>query len=467
MFKNSLKLIQNDFFNSFKFSIIIVFFFLFLKIIASYYYYFTNELDIFNLSNVFGGYIKSLYLDQEFKSCIEDNQFTIFKGDLVSCSYSTRMPVLPYLYFLFTFFSTEYFTIAILKNILLSLIFLLLLRIFYKKFILINQKTFYVINFLLLFIFISPSIIKHSSNISYEEGIILELLMLWSLFFLICVYFISKNLVLKNEYTPIVVITLSTVIYFTKASMLLCLILSIILSLFWLQKKQNYKIIITILISCSLVLSWGYRNLKTSNSYNIGSSINWVLGYYGLNNTALKIYPEIALDQIFFAESFKLKNNEIITNNDNVGVTFENEWIKNEYYKDKSLKWINENPTKFIKLSLKKFYNFFIYLKKTPYSVGPDVNLEYDKNSFQQFVVFIWLLFGRLSTLILMLMIYKKWKNEKFLCSFIILMSCAYAAPYLIGFNYERHITPFIVMTIFSNFMLFNISDSKYLYKKK
>ena len=264
MFKNSLKLIQNDFFNSFKFSIIIIFFFLFLKIIASYYYYFTYELDIFNLSNVFGGYIKSLYLEQEFKSCIEDNQFTIFIGDLVSCSYSTRMPVLPYLYFLFTFVSTEYFTIAIFKNILLSLIFLLMLRIFYKKFILTNQKTFYVINFFLLFIFISPSIIKHSSNISYEEGIILELLILWSLFFLMSTYFISKNLVVKNEYTPIVVITLSTVIYFTKASMLLCLILSIILSLFWLQKQKDHKIIITIIISCSVVLSWGYRNLCLS-----------------------------------------------------------------------------------------------------------------------------------------------------------------------------------------------------------
>ncbi len=459
MFKNSLKLIQNDFFNSFKFSIIIVFFFLFLKIIASYYYYFTYELDIFNLSNVFGGYIKSLYLDQEFKSCIEDNQFTIFDGELVSCSYSTRMPILPYLYFLFTFFSTEYFTIAIFKNILLSLTFLLLLRIFYKKFILINQKTFYVINFLLLFIFISPSIIKHSANISYEEGIILELLILWSMFFLICAYFISKNLFVKNEYTPIIVITLSTVIYFTKASMLLCLILSIILSLYWFQKQKNYKIIITIIISCSLILSWGYRNLKQSNSFNIGSSINWVLGYYGLNNTALKIYPEIALDQIFFAESFTLKNNEIIINNDNVDVVFENEWIKNEYYKNKSLDWVNENPLKFIKLSIKKFYNFFIYLKKTPFSVGPDVNLEYERYSFQQFVVFIWLLFGRLSTLILLFMIFKSWKKEKFLCSFIILMCGAYSAPYLIGFNYERHITPFIVMTILSNIMLFSIKN--------
>ncbi len=467
MYKNTLKLIQNDFFNSFKFSFFIIFFFLFLKIVASYYYYFSYELDIFNLSNVFGGYIKSLYFDQEFKSCIEDNQFTIYKDETISCSYSTRMPVLPYLYFFFTFFSTKYFIIALFKNILLSSFFLFLFKIFYKKFILINQRTFYIINFLLLIIFISPSVIKHASNISYEEGIILELLILWSLFFLVSSYFISKDLVKKNEITPIIVILLSTLIYFTKASMLLCLILSIIISLFWLRKERNYKVIITIIISCSLVLSWGYRNLKTSNSYNIGSSINWVLGYYGLNDTALKIYPEIALDQIFFAEKFKLKNNEIITNNDNVDLIFENEWIRNEYYKHKSIKWINENPAKFIKLSIKKFYNFFIYLKKTPYSVGPNVNMEYEKYSLQQFAVFLWLLFGRLSTLLLLYLVYKNWKNEKFLCSFIILMCGAYAAPYLIGFNYERHITPFILMTIFSNFMLFNINDSKHLHKKK
>ena len=109
MFKNTLKLIQNDFFNSFKFSFVIVFFFLILKIVASYYYYFSHESDIFNLSNVFGGYIQSLYLDQEFKSCIEDNQFTIYKNNTISCSYSTRMPVLPYLYFFFTFLSKKYF----------------------------------------------------------------------------------------------------------------------------------------------------------------------------------------------------------------------------------------------------------------------------------------------------------------------------------------------------------------------
>ena len=460
MLKNTLKIIQKDFFNSYKFSLIVIFFFLFLKIVSSYYYYFDYEFNIFNLSNVFGGYINSLYLDQDFKSCISDNQFTIFNNGKISCSYATRMPVLPYLYFIFTFVSKEYFFIAILKNILISLLFIYCLKIFYKKFIQKSPNTFYLINFFLLIIFVSPSVIKHASNISYEEGIILELLILWSLFFLLCSYFFTKNFTEKNESIPIMTILLSTIIYFTKASMLLCLILSIGISLFWFYKKKNYKIILTIIISFSLILSWGYRNYKVSNSFNIGSSINWVLGYYGLNNTALEIYPEIALDQIFFAKNFKLKNNKTIKNQDNINLKFKNEWNKNNYYKKKSLEWIKDNPLNFVKLTTMKFYNFFIYPKKTPYSVGPIVNEEYKKYSFQQIVVFIWLLFGRLSTLLLLFLIYKKWQNEKVLCLSIVLMCGAYAAPYLIGFNYERHITPFIIMTIFSNIMLYNTNKT-------
>lgn len=463
MIKDSLQFIQKDFFKSFKFSLIIIVFFLIFKIIASYFYYFSYEQNIFNLSNIFGGYIESLYTYQEFKSCNLDNHYTIFDNGAVSCAYSMRMPILPYLYYLFSFISKKYLIIAILKNILLSLVFLILFKIFYKKIELINNNIFYIFNFSLIIIFISPVVIKHSSNISYEEGIILELIILWSLFFLLSCYYISRKSTKNNELIPILIILLSTVIYFTKSSMLLCLLISIIINLIWLKKENNLKIILTIFISLSLVLIWGYRNLNVSNSFNVGSSINWVNGYHGLNNTALKIYPEIALDQIFFAENFKLKNNKIVKNLDNINLKFENEWDKNNYYKKKSLEWIKHNPLNFVKLTTMKFYNFFIYLKKTPYSVGPIVSAEYKNYSLQQIVVFIWLLFGRLSTLLLLYLIYKKWHNEKFLCLSIILMCGAYAAPYLIGFNYERHITPFLIMTLFSNIMLYNANKSGHI----
>ena len=142
MFKSALKLMQKDFFNSFEFSLIIIFFFFILKIISSYFYYFSYEPNILNLSNVFGGYIESLYLNQDFKSCILDNQFTIFNKDSISCSYSARMPILPYLYFFFSYFSKKYFIIAIFKNVLLSLSFLIFFRIFYKRIIQINSNIF-------------------------------------------------------------------------------------------------------------------------------------------------------------------------------------------------------------------------------------------------------------------------------------------------------------------------------------
>ena len=122
MFKKTLKIIQKDFFCSFKFSFVIIILFLLLKLIASYIYYFSYELNIFNLSNIFGGYIESLSTINEFKSCNLDNHYTIYSGENISCAYAMRMPVIPYLYFIFTLFSKKYFVIAIFKNILLSFI---------------------------------------------------------------------------------------------------------------------------------------------------------------------------------------------------------------------------------------------------------------------------------------------------------------------------------------------------------
>ena len=198
MFKNTLKIIQKDFFCSFKFSFIIILLFLILKLIASFIYYFSYEPNIFNLSNIFGGYIESLSTDNEFKSCNLDNHYTIYSGENISCAYAMRMPIIPYLYYIFTLFSKKYLFIAIIKNIFLSLIFLILFYFFYKKIKLIHKRIFYIFNFFLLFIFVSPVLIKHSSNISYEEGIILELIIIWTLFFFIKLFLYFKKFYKKK-----------------------------------------------------------------------------------------------------------------------------------------------------------------------------------------------------------------------------------------------------------------------------
>ena len=67
-------------------------------------------------------------------------------------------------------------------------------------------------------------------------------------------------------------------------------------------------------------------------------------------------------------------------------------------------------------------YNFFINIKKTPYSIGPDVNMEYFKKPLQEIFISSWLLFGRLCSIYFIYLIYKNWKKGKILCLFSLLI---------------------------------------------
>ena len=185
-----------------------------------------------------------------------------------------------------------------------------------------------------------------------------------------------------------------------------------------------------------------------------------MLTYYSFNNTSYKIYPEIALDQLFVAKEFILNDGTKIKNNEKNKLKFEDELSRNQYYKEKTILWTKENPIIFAEYIIKKIYNFLIYVKKTPFSIGPDVKKEYFKNPIQEIAILIWLLIGRFCTIILAYLIVKNWNKEKFLCFFIIIMNLSYASPYLLAFSYERHITPFLIMIIISIWALLNIKKN-------
>ena len=442
--------------NSRAFTLFIIFIFYLMKISSSFIFYFNDTRLLFEIPNSFGGYIESIVNGNGFKSCIFDNHFTIFKNDYVDCNYSTRMPVIPFFYaFIAYLISNKIFFIAIVKNSLITLIFtsfiFVYLKIYQKKF-----NDLYLTNIALLIIFLSPVIIKHASNITYEEGITLEMLILWMLFFLLALRLFKKKLYDYEKIVPIVLICISTLLYLTKETMLFVLVISLVTSLLWIKKKFNYKILLSLALSLFLIFGWGVRNYQTTNKFSLGTSINWMLTYYGFNDTAYKIYPEIALDQLFFSKKFFLKNGTVVKNQENFKTVFDDEWVRNKYYKDRIFSWILENPVKTIKFSFKKTYYFLISIKKTPYSIGPDVNQEYFKNKTQEISISIWLLIGRLFTVLLIYQIIIKFKENKFLCSSIIFVCICYAAPYIIAFNYERHTTPFLAMVILSSMTLWN-----------
>lgn len=443
-----------------KVTFFIIFLFFFLKIISSLSFYINDPRTTFELTNSFGGYIESIYLGYGFQSCVFDNHFTIFIQNKIGCNFSTRMPVVPYLYAFLSFFSKKVLFVSLMKNTIMSLIFFYLVRIFFNA----NKnmlKKIYIFNFLLLIIFLSPPVIKHASNVYYEEGLTIEFLILWTMFFLLCLFQIKKKLLEKNELAPSILLIISIVLYFTKETMLFCLLLSIAVNIIWIINKFNLKILLTITLSIILLFAWGARNYMATGKYFVGSSINWMLTYYSFNSTSYKIYPEVALDQLFVAKEFILKDGTKIENNEINKLKFEDELSRNQYYKEKTILWTKENPIILGEYIVKKMYNFLIYVKKTPFSIGPDVKKEYFKNHIQEIAILIWLLIGRFCTLILAYLIIKNWNKEKFLCFFIILMNFSYATPYLLAFSYERHITPFLIIIMISIWALLNLRKIK------
>jgi hypothetical protein len=459
MTKNLLRSINNKLIvllNYQKITFFIIFIFYIFKIISSLAFYMNDPRTTFELSNSFGGYIDSIYRGNGFQSCVYDGHFTIFIQNKIGCNFSTRMPIVPYLYAFLSIFSNKVLLVSLMKNTIISIIFFYLIKIFYK----IEKNMFkkiHIFNFFLIIIFFSPPVIKHASNVYYEEGLTIEFLILWSVFFLLCLFLIEKKLLEKNDLAPSILLLISIVLYFTKETMLFCLLLSFVINFIWIRKKFSPKVLLTIFLSIILLFAWASRNHKVTNKYFIGSSINWMLTYYSFNNTSYKIYPEIALDQLFHAKEFILIDGTKIKNHEKNKLKFENELSRNQYYKEKTILWIKENPKIFAKYIIKKIYNFLIYIKKTPLSIGPDVHKEYFKNPIQEITILFWLLIGRFFTLILAYLIIKNWNKKKFLCFFIILMNLAYASPYLLAFSYERHITPFLIMVIISVWGLLNI----------
>ena len=435
-------------------------FFLILKIFASSYLIEINK-SIYELSFGFGNLIKNLVENGEFRSCFKEK-----------CQYASRMPIIPLLIATLSHISKSQFIIAIIKNIFLSLFFIMNYLIIIK--ISLIDKKFVNKLFLVSLIVLSFSLplIKHSSSITYEEGYLIEPIILWLISFLTALRLI---LIYKNKSASYKIILttslLGLLIFLIKSSMLLIFILSLSLVAFsfWkFYKNKGQKIYpLASIIICIVTLSaWGIHQLNKTGKFSIMTSYDGENFFRGNNDVSYKIYPHYSLDLIFNTQKISIKN-ELITSEilfpDFSKFTNEVEW--NKYYKKMSKEWIINNPKKFFNFFIKKINNFYLSYKKTPYSIYENENQENNIKRIDKIFTAVWLIEGRIFLLATILLIIKRYmNNDKFMkiqSIIIILILLAYSIPYLIGFNYERHITPFLLIVIICFFSLTTISQKK------
>jgi hypothetical protein len=409
--------------------------FLFEKIVASFFLN-TPEQNIFQLGFGFGPYIQSLHDTGELKSCHGDK-----------CIYSSKMPVLPLFYAGLSAISTQALTIAIIKNTVISIITFLAITALLKKRMEIGFFNPLIWIILLLIPTISPILVKHAAAIQYEEGVLVELVLLWTLSFLLSVLLDNTEKHLDHP-LKLFCLILGCLLFLIKESMLFFFIASICLA-FFSGSKDTTRVM---LLCAVLVVGWGVRNWITTDRFSVMSSWNGENMYRGANSVAYKIYPKTNLDRLFDSTQLILGDGTALPNQPMptwFNPLFKNEWEWNDHYKTLAYDWIFTHPTEMIRLTLTKTYNLFISLDKSPATASNDAR-QVKMGQLERIITTSWLTLGRLAEIVMMGLIYyllklKDGKARKIVIAVVVCNLC-YAAPCIIGFNYERHIAVYFVI---------------------
>jgi hypothetical protein len=403
-------------------------------------YLFQGDQDIYNIGFGFGGYIKSLSEHFSFASCA---------GQV--CDYVTRMPFLPILVSALSHLSKNYIALAALKNITLSAAFFGSVWFLLKEFA--SKKTSITWLLCLATISLSPAVLKHAAMIEYEEGIITEAFAIWALSF----YLLSKNTTHLNfksdavRMTYIILIISGLIAYLTKSSMIIIFIIGLYYTFLRSILARDWRLGVIIVCSLMITLSWGIHSYRNTGRFSLMSSWDGENMFKGNNDISSQIYPELSLDRAVDTDTIGLNSGAVINNPyaSKTRADYEDEWLWNDYYKGLAVQWIIKNKESFVKFLIRKAGNFLFSIVPTPYEISRNqVQARY--YIWKSYALSAWLKAGRVAEIALFILLIRNYFGGRLitLSNRILLSQAAYAFPCVIGFNYERHITVYLVLVL-------------------
>lgn len=431
--------------NKLHMSIWIIFLVSLLAQVLAVYHFMAPSRSIFNLMFGFGPYVRNLMAHGNLEDCA-----------LAVCAKSTRMPVVPLVVSFLGKISGTHSArlVAIEKAFVFGALFIFafdyLLRSFFSRI----STTLSIWCVIAVFLFLSPVTIKHMAAIDYEEGFIILPLIIWTMSSLLLVYLLLENSVHRETRRVSTIFILSaTLVFFTKSSMLVVLILSVSFSIYIAFKYKDKAMASVILVCISLIALWGVRNYVSSGNFSIMTSWGGANLFRGWSSEGLELYPEVNLDQLMQGPAIAhLSSGKTITISKRPGINqFQNEWAWNDYYKNMAVTWGLNHKLDAAYFTYKKLYNLFVGIEKTPYTYSLDAR----KRAESPVVIDItdtWLFMGRLFELVYLFLCYRLWSKGGRRGKWLVVVSgaaiLAYCVPYVIGFNYERHVSVFLVVLI-------------------
>jgi hypothetical protein len=362
-----------------------------------------GELNIFQVTNEFGPYIKSIIEDPTPK-------LRLFSVDL----YSARRPVLPYyILFVWTYFTKNFLIVILIKNLIFGIILFFSIK---------NYKdNIFFISICLFLIFYNPHNIFTTIDFGQEEGY---------LNYLIIILFFS--LISEFKFKPFMAGILLSIIFFTKGSMF---ILTFFVGLFYIFFENRYKYIPLIFIIISNLI-WGAYNYKLNENFAFGpkgSAFNTLNLANVYQKNFIKTYPQIRPDINYPEIEAYLKEKNI-----------NNEKELNDILMKKSLSFIINNPKDVIIGLVKKAY--VVTLSPFKDAQFPDDNGNVSNpirySNFPNKIIF------NLSIYILIISLFrKKFTSINKIDLYYLVIILTYLFPYMVAFVYPKHCTSLYILS--------------------
>ncbi len=388
-------------------------------------------------------------------------------GRLADCSYTpcrraNRMPMLPAVLSALGEFSTLARPVAVMKNLFMALATGVLLAWLLRAHGRIYPGHGWAWACLLPLAVLEP-ILRYSSAIQYEEGLLTEWLPLWTLAFLLSVACWRRGL-RDGPGLAAGALALSTLMALTKSSLLAAWFLSLAPALAWAARTRS-RWLAAVTVACLLALAaWGARNAALGR-FTLGTSWEGENLYRGFNSQSRAIYPYISLDETVFPPHpvpLGPHYREILARGggglplapgSSPGSGFEavlghrfpafrDEWTWDDFFKARALAWIRAHPGACLRFEARKWSHFFLSLEPAPFEDIP--------NPAERVWARASVVFGRLGelgwALALGILWFQGGPEGRALTLAAAATGAAYALPYVLVFNYERHYAVFFTL---------------------
>jgi hypothetical protein len=283
--------------------------------------------------------------------------------------------------------------------------------------------------------------------LDYEEGLLVDL----SFCLAVAVSYVLDPKLARSPWRrscmAVIAVALATAMYFTKTAALPALgaVSVLVLTRPFLGRIVKTTTVLTIALP---LIFWGIHTWRTSGTVRLSSSWDGENMFRGNDSRTLALYPEISLDRAFDSTTATLDDGTVVKlGNYTRARCYADEWAWNDSYAIRALEWLTQNPSAATRFLAKKLWVGLVEVRHTPKYLSATAK-QPARSKMVESAMDIWMLFARFVFCAFVVWALRPISRKTHTAGpWALALVAAFLAPCLLGFCYQRHLVPTLVMT--------------------